>query len=421
MDNKRVESWGNCAASFAHFVAQVSLELSLKLVLKQMHVQRLEVLNGFQNSMGEKSTVQFKTARELHEFECSSSSALPSGCPALDDLIGGGFLPGCVAEISGEAGCGKSQICMQFAAVTIANGHKVVCVETERGFSVKRVRQILEHHTDDVDVAMQRLLMSSPSTLEQLVHVLSKLETSAEPLADTSVLIVDAVATFFRGCSSKEDFKKWRDVLSIVGNIAVHHNIAVICVNHVTSRQDTTSGEWSTSPFLSKECVGAVARLCKKRCGLRITKDGMCFVANDTLREQGNFLSVLIPPRPDFEVYNFAGVSEEMNEIVMELDIDDFEKSVTGVHSYLKIKLRQKPNQTLKVSNGGEMHLRCRMDQAEVTVYFSELANDTITGQLAQGEVHLLIDVVSDRFAEFILRRDGLEVSFLVGGVNDVY
>ncbi|EYB88279.1 hypothetical protein Y032_0250g162 [Ancylostoma ceylanicum] len=268
--------------------------------------------------------------------------------------------------------------------------------------------------------------------------------------------------------------------------------------------------------FIIAECVGAVARLCKKRCGLRITKDGMCFVANDTLREQGNFLSVLIPPRPDFEVYNFAGVSEEMNEIVMELDIDDFEKSVTGVHSYLKIKLRQKPNQkpflqlelrdkgtvhelpvkliktahwplyrrpdvprgmmgvyfppiksvlrvlqslrhvgnkniTLKVSNGGEMHLRCRMDQAEVTVYFSELANDTITEEQSQehwctvrlslkivhmffsgfmfmanlnvllSEVHLLIDVVSDRFAEFILRRDGLEVSFLVGGVNDVY
>lgn len=33
----------------------------------------------------------------------------------------------------------------------------------------------------------------------------------------------------------------------------------------------------------------------------------------------------------------------------------------------------------------------------------------------------LFSDVVSDRFAEFILRRDGLEVSFLVGGVNDVY
>ncbi|RCN30115.1 hypothetical protein ANCCAN_24116 [Ancylostoma caninum] len=92
--------------------------------------------------MGEKSSVQFKTARELHEFECSSSSALPSGCLALDDLLGGGFLPGCVTEICGEAGCGKSQICMQFAAVTIANGHRVICVETERGFSVKRLRQV---------------------------------------------------------------------------------------------------------------------------------------------------------------------------------------------------------------------------------------------------------------------------------------
>ncbi|RCN26720.1 hypothetical protein ANCCAN_27552 [Ancylostoma caninum] len=85
---------------------------------------------------------------------------------------------------------------------------------------------MLEYRTSEVDVAMQRLLMSSPSTLEQMVHVLSKLETSTEQLADTSVLIVDAVATFFRGCSSKEDFQRWRDVLTIVGNIAVHHNIA---------------------------------------------------------------------------------------------------------------------------------------------------------------------------------------------------
>ncbi|VDM73087.1 unnamed protein product [Strongylus vulgaris] len=146
----------------------------------------------------------------------------------------------------------------------------------------------------------------------------------------------------------------------------------------------------------------------------------MCFVAHDTLREQGNFLSVLIPPRPDFEVFNFAGFSEERDEIVMELDIEDFERNVIGGHSYLKMKLRQKANQkpflqvelrdrgtrhelpvrliktaqwsmfrrpdvprgvTLKVNNNGEMHLRCRMDQAEVTVYFSDLANDTITGR----------------------------------------
>ncbi|KAK6741965.1 hypothetical protein RB195_009691 [Necator americanus] len=256
------------------------------------------------------------------------------------------------------------------------------------------------------------------------------------------------------------------------------------------------------------KCVGAVAHLCKKRCILRITDDGMCFVANDTLREQGNFLSVSIPSRPDFEIFNFAGVSDEKNEIVMELDIDDFEKSVTGIHSYLKIKLRQKSNQkpflqlelrdrgtihelpirliktahwsmyrrpntprgmmgiyfppikpvmrvlqslrhvgnrniTLKLSNSGEMHLKCRMEQTEVIVYFTDLANDTVTEEQSQehwctvrlslkvvhmffsafmfmANLNVLLNVVSDRFAEFIVRRDGLEVSFLVGGVNDV-
>ncbi|KAJ1362291.1 hypothetical protein KIN20_021803 [Parelaphostrongylus tenuis] len=256
--------------------------------------------------------------------------------------------------------------------------------------------------------------------------------------------------------------------------------------------------------------IGAISRMCKKRCGLRITDEGMCFVASDTLREQGHFLSVLIPSRPDFEVFNFAGVSEERNEIVMELDVDYFEKSVCGAQSYLKIKLRQKSDQkpflqlelrdrgvvhelpiklvkiahwdvyqrpivaqgmmgvyfppvksvmrilqslkhvgnrniTVKVSNSGEMHLKCRINQAEITVYFTDLANDTVAEQQSQDHwctvrlslkvIHMffssfmfmahsnvLLIVVSHRFAEFILRRDGgLVISFLVGGINDLF
>ncbi|ETN78772.1 Hus1-like protein [Necator americanus] len=378
---------------------------------------------------------------------------------------------------------------------------------------------MLGYHTNDVGAAMHRLLISSPTTMEQMMYLLTKLEGSPEQLATTSAVVVDAIATFFRGCSSKEEFQEWRNVLTILFKIALHHSIAVIYVNHVTAREDVTSGEWTTMPFLSSgftrrptiqlwlermrcgseekrqitvrkspfcpsktanysitfplmrfsailsdqgsvesfsskfflflvpqlfsfyrnfniiaistECVGAVAHLCKKRCILRITDDGMCFVANDTLREQGNFLSVSIPSRPDFEIFNFAGVSDEKNEIVMELDIDDFEKSVTGIHSYLKIKLRQKSNQmgiyfppikpvmrvlqslrhvgnrniTLKLSNSGEMHLKCRMEQTEVTVYFTDLANDTVTEEQSQEHwctVRLSLKVVHMFFSAFM-------------------
>uniref|UniRef100_A0A7I5E8T7 RECA_2 domain-containing protein n=1 Tax=Haemonchus contortus TaxID=6289 RepID=A0A7I5E8T7_HAECO len=194
--------------------------------------------------------VIFHNARELLDFESSSSGPLSSGCPLLDDLIGGGFLPGTVTEISGEAGCGKSQICMQLAATSIANGLDVVCVETERGFSVKRVHQMLEFRAENVEEALQHLLISSPSTIEQFMHVLTKLEQSTEELSKTSVLVIDSIATFFRGRLHREDLQNWRRVLVILCNVAIRHNVAVIYVNHVASRKDPSSEEWATAPFL---------------------------------------------------------------------------------------------------------------------------------------------------------------------------
>ncbi|WKX99826.1 hypothetical protein Q1695_014590 [Nippostrongylus brasiliensis] len=201
--------------------------------------------------MSSDSPVAFKTARHLLELESNSLASLPSGCPLLDDLIGGGFYPGTVTEISGEAGCGKSQIGMQFAATSIANGHNVICVETERGFSVKRVHQMLQHRAKNVESAMQRLLISSPSTMEQYMHVLTKIEESSEQLYKTSVIIVDSIATFFRGELVLEDFQNWRRALTILCKVALLHNIAVIIVNHVASRKNASSDDWKTMPFLS--------------------------------------------------------------------------------------------------------------------------------------------------------------------------
>ncbi|KAK6050566.1 Hus1-like protein [Cooperia oncophora] len=101
-------------------------------------------------------------------------------------------------------------------------------------------------------------------------------------------------------------------------------------------------------------------------------------------------------------------------------------------------------NITLKVSNSGEMHLKCLVEHADITVYFTNLMNDTMTEEQSQEQwytvrvplkvVHMffagfmymahfnvLLNIVSDSYAEFTLRRDGLVVSFLVRGINDVY
>ncbi|KAK5975911.1 hypothetical protein GCK32_014402 [Trichostrongylus colubriformis] len=123
------------------------------------------------------------------------------------------------------------------------------CILTE---SSRTHVMILEFRSGNVQEALQRLLISSPSTMEQFMHVLTKLEQTTEELEKTSVLIIDSIATFFRGSLHKDDLQNWRRVLTILCNVALHHNIAVLYVNHVASRSDLSSGEWATIPFLSR-------------------------------------------------------------------------------------------------------------------------------------------------------------------------
>ncbi|KAK6018888.1 hypothetical protein OSTOST_15494, partial [Ostertagia ostertagi] len=111
---------------------------------------------------------------------------------------------------------------------------------------------MLQFRAENVEEALQRLLISSPSTMEQFMHVLTKLEQTTEELDKTSVLIIDSIATFFRGSRHKDDFQNWRRVLTILCNVALRHDIAVVYVNHVASRKDPASEEWATSPFLSR-------------------------------------------------------------------------------------------------------------------------------------------------------------------------
>ncbi|WP_331710457.1 RAD55 family ATPase [Thermococcus peptonophilus] len=49
---------------------------------------------------------------------------IPSGVPGLDDLIGGGFLPGRVYLVSGPPGSGKTTLGMQFLAEGAKNDEK---------------------------------------------------------------------------------------------------------------------------------------------------------------------------------------------------------------------------------------------------------------------------------------------------------
>jgi RAD51-like protein 3 len=88
------------------------------------------------------------------ENQLSLLNFLPTGCDGVDELLGGGLRQGQVTELTGEAGTGKTQLCLSAAASAAALGHRVVYVDTGGCFSASRVKAFHRGFvTDDADSA----------------------------------------------------------------------------------------------------------------------------------------------------------------------------------------------------------------------------------------------------------------------------
>ena len=51
----------------------------------------------------------------MAENERNSITTFSTGCPIMDQTLGGGIRLGQITELYGESGCGKTQLCVQMA------------------------------------------------------------------------------------------------------------------------------------------------------------------------------------------------------------------------------------------------------------------------------------------------------------------
>ena len=66
---------------------------------------------------------------------------IPTECGALDAMLGGGIETSCITLLYGEAGTGKTNLCLVLARNVARSGKKVIYVDSE-GVSIERLRQI---------------------------------------------------------------------------------------------------------------------------------------------------------------------------------------------------------------------------------------------------------------------------------------
>lgn len=155
-----------------------------------------------------------RTAADLY-LDTFERGRLSFGCPVFDEVFDGGLPLHGLSEVCGEAGSGKTQLCLQLAVSAVlpvscgGRGGKCCYLTTqgEGSFPVKRLEQLCASAASRAPLAegltkerlMERVLIRACGSVEALFGVID--HDLARLMSDGQVacVVIDSVAGAFRG------------------------------------------------------------------------------------------------------------------------------------------------------------------------------------------------------------------------------
>ena len=140
---------------------------------------------------------------------------VPTGCVALDQLLGGGVEAACLTLLYGVAGSGKTNVCLQVARNVARDEKRVVYVDTE-GVSLERLRQMCG---DDFEQVLKRILMSEPYSNEEQEKLIESGTRMVEAAEDIGLIVVDSMTMHYRLTLRHEDPEERRSLTRQVARL----------------------------------------------------------------------------------------------------------------------------------------------------------------------------------------------------------
>lgn len=157
---------------------------------------------------------------------------ISTGTKVLDDLLGGGYECDAITTIYGPAGSGKTNFAL-LAAVSVArNDKKVVFVDTEGGFSMERLKQLVPKNTKKI---LKNILFLRPTTFSEQKKAFAKLKQLMNK--NTGLIVVDTISMLYRLERTDEAVKEVNRELGaqvgLLNEICRKKKIPVIVTNQV--------------------------------------------------------------------------------------------------------------------------------------------------------------------------------------------
>ncbi|OAG27204.1 DNA repair protein RadA [Thermodesulfatator autotrophicus] len=173
-------------------------------------------------SKGHKKVSRQARLLKVSEVEGLKEKRLPTGLSELDQVLGGGIVPGSLILLGGDPGIGKSTLLLQVLKNLAEDGHKVIYLSGEES------PQQIKLRAERLNISQENILLL-PET--DLAVALSSVE-EVSPI----LLAVDSIQTVFwpEVSSAPGSVSQVRECTNKLLEFAKAKNIAVILVGHVT-------------------------------------------------------------------------------------------------------------------------------------------------------------------------------------------
>jgi len=182
-------------------------------------------------------------------------SILRTDCKPLDDLLGGGIESGIITKTYGEAGTGKTNLCLQISRECAISSNKVAYIDTE-GVSIERLNQICSKNHDYKKI-LDRILFFRPSSFEKQ----EKMIRDAIQIKDIGLIVVDTINMFYRIDLESDIEKAKRSFTRQVTNLQIAAREKDIYV--VLSEQVYTDKSGIIKPFTNRDTEHMIKTIIK--------------------------------------------------------------------------------------------------------------------------------------------------------------
>lgn len=186
---------------------------------------------------------------------------LSTGSFDFNKFLYGGYEKDIITMIAGPAGSGKTNFCILGGCSSAKEGKKVIFIDTEGGFSVDRVKQIVGENYEEI---LKNFYILNPTNFEEQKKafgiLLDKLKKE-----QVGLIIIDGMAMLYRlelGDAVKSSSSKVQEInrevanqMRILAEIARKKKIPVLITNQVYA-EFQSEDEWKKGSEKTFNLVG---------------------------------------------------------------------------------------------------------------------------------------------------------------------